>query len=57
MQLPSGPFSDNRLRVLTPTKPLKSGEHLSVVAVTSEPPPHPIAFTILLFSTAPLAST
>jgi hypothetical protein len=56
MQLPSGPFSDNRLRVLTPT-PLKAGEHLSVVAVTSEPPPHPIAFTILLFSTAPLAST
>ena len=56
MQLPSGPFSDNRLRVLTPTKPIKAGEPLSVVAVTSGPPPHPIAFTILLFSTAPLAS-
>lgn len=54
--LPSGPFSDNRLRVLTPTKPLKAGEHLSIVAVTAEPPPHPIAFTILLFTTAPLAS-
>jgi hypothetical protein len=39
---------------MTPAKPIKAGEHLSVIAVTAHPPPQPVSFTILLYSTAPL---